>query len=659
MTEVIDHHVLVLPVDDGSGSWPDAVLQRLFNPSDPAVPAGERSTVADFWSDTTGGAIRIRGTVRPRAILPAADPDWTVVRDQVQGNRTPALAQVVRKALLAIGSSIPAGVDTVLVWAALPAHRDFASSTPVEIVPGRSVTICHVSTHSSHFTICHEIGHTLGYPHPFGLTSTDPQGRPESEYGSPHCIMGGARRSVTRRVPAWVTAPAPSPLAALWDEGGPRLSNASRLGLILERLRLAGWVPVPGLMPDWITLADELDGHHSIAAFDGPAGLPRAIAFRIEPGWLVVELRRPGSSAGFDWDAGLGLAAGDVDTHEAAGLVVHHVAAVLDLDATDQQIRDGSAWRHNRPIFQGTVPVPLGARQSLDVDAGSARFTLTSYDPVAGTAGFSVRRFPGRPSARLMVTENTVTSAYPRVGAGRYDVGGTTERCVVSSFEGFWQDEDRRVGWQAHATGFGAPEFAWRVAGVQVGGWKGQAATAEANLAHTIEVDVDVPTGPGRSTRERQRITVRATTAWNGLSLDLAPPRSYVMRDGQGRVRIPVEVFVREPGDAVHRASARGLVEVETRRLVFGVDLQQARAACQNAMTEMFRRLYEIEPEIFEGTVRVSEVVRGPDWGLAEVARLREWFDQVPKLRLAAEELPVGQQVLQLKKLGRQRLDPR
>lgn len=214
-----------------------------------------------------------------------------------------------------------------------------------------------------------------------------------------------------------------------------------------------------------------------------------------------------------------------------------------------------------------------------------------------------------------MVTENTVTSAYPRVGAGRYDVGGTTERCVVSSFEGFWQDEDRRVGWQAHATGFEAPEFAWRVAGVQVGGWKGQAATAEANLAHTIEVDVDVPTGPGRSTRERQRITVRATTAWNGLSLDLAPPRSYVMRDGQGRVRIPVEVFVREPGDAVHRASARGLVEVETRRLVFGVDLQQARAACQNAMTGMFRRLYEIEPEIFEGTVRVSEVVRGPDWG--------------------------------------------
>jgi hypothetical protein len=38
----------------------------------------------------------------------------------------------------------------------------------------------------------------------------------------------------------------------------------------------------------------------------------------------------------------LGLAPGDRDTHEAGGLVVHHVGALRGHDVTSEQLRDGA-----------------------------------------------------------------------------------------------------------------------------------------------------------------------------------------------------------------------------------------------------------------------------------------------------------------------------
>jgi hypothetical protein len=621
--------LLILPLSDGSiaGSWSAEVLHRLFNISPPDVPANEHTSVADFWAacaDTT-----VTATVRPPVTMPANDAQWTIVRDQVGGSRGTALAGLIGRML---GKSPDLDdVDAIVVWGSLGTHREFASRAELD---GRRVGITYVSPDTSHFTICHEVGHLLGFEHPYGLVSEDPAGQQESEYGSPHCIMGTARRTVGRAIPAWATNPTPPPATNLWSTGGPRLSGAERFARDLRH----SLVFVPAHMPPWIKVHPDVpDGNHSLADHGGPGELPRAVAFRVDPGWLVVELRRPRADVAFEWDGGLGLTSGDRDTHEAAGLVVHYIGSLLKKDVTPEQIRDGTAWIHYRAVFQGTIPVPLAARDSLDVADANSRVTLRDFDAGAGTARFTIERFSGRPSTRIVMRANVVTDARPPVPAGRFEAASTGEHCTIGVFDGVWLDEGRSLSLEAHATGFRDPEFAWRIAGVQAGDWKAQTTPAQTE-SHLIALDVSLPTADQVFASRRETVSVQVTTAWSTLRIEVPP--------GHGRVHLPVEVFVREPGDAVHRASSRVRIDAETRRLDFGLDYDEARAECRNAMSAMFRRLYEIEPELFEGRVRLSEVAPGPEWGLAEVGRMREIFERTPRLGAELRRSKIGPTVL-------------
>lgn len=445
---------------------------RALSPSDASTPPPARQTVADFWNQCSDGGLALRVDRVIRRRLPANDPDWVTARSSTDPDSETALAtaKLVRR-------SIGLSQWLRLFFGRQPRVLVVISSAPVvrayAVAPWRGGPLWPIALFdraSTHHTVAHEIGHLLGFAHPWGLTERE-QGYAGGEYGSPYCVMGTAGRlsEVCRSLEPWPATGDSSTAGAFWTRAGPRLSRASLLATY-PKLSASSTQTVPlGDEPVEFTLTDTA----------GPAGLPRAVLLARADHDLVIEVRRPRSGSGIDWDSRLDLRRSggptllsDRDLHDGPGLVVHR------LDRPPGSDRKAP----RRVTYLGSVPVPPGGVRDLSV-APDVRLTLLSDD------GSQVVARAER-GADVRIAEICVLTDVCRKDRGRVRP---------------W-----RVRLHGHVYGATQPHLVWQVAGRELSASPGRGKWTKVQLPVTVG-DQTVP------------VAVEVDMNWDEIALQIDP----------------------------------------------------------------------------------------------------------------------------------------
>ncbi|MEZ5094446.1 hypothetical protein [Nocardioides sp.] len=433
---VVRHRVVALPlVHEPGAGWPADFLQRLLDPSPPGTRPEQRTTMADFWADSTCGVLRTTGRVLPPVLLSPEDPDWVAARhgaDPDHRHRL-ALGALVRRCL------DPASVRDatgLLVVGSLPVERAYTAELQVG---RRTLQVAFVSDQTHHTILAHELGHVFGFEHPWGL-ATEVGNVLTREYGSPYCVMGTARRfdEVCTPVPAWAGAPADT--AEFFRIAGPRVSLAELVawGLRDRGRRLtaadASWLP-------WVRVPPGESVTVRLTDRDRAGPLPAGVVVETAKARrFVLEVRRPDPRRGVDWDGGLDLRRWyqradrepSQDLHDGPGVVLHVLESLRRPATWRELLTNNGRRRAHRAVYVGTIPLP--AAGDLDVTSAQALpWTARLLD--ADADGVTV-----------LVSADAVV---PRMDL-------RAERL----------DDD---GWHWHVwaqtVGFERPEFSWQLAG--------------------------------------------------------------------------------------------------------------------------------------------------------------------------------------------------
>lgn len=483
--------------------WPVEDVRRLLRPSPPQVPADRRLTVGDYWADCTGGAVDLSGSQALgwfelddaladdvwRLFTPEhlrwADDGWLVQAVQLllDGCLTGPLAGP--DAAATVGTLRSADGLVLLTTAESTVHW----TQPVDLGGGHRGSAAYLSTRATHTSICHEVGHLLGYGHSFGLPSPD-LGR---EYGDPYCIMS-ARRFGGRadQVTTAVADPPLLPGARLWQQVGPRPAQSL--------LWAAGPEPAEGIRVDGVrVLAPSLDGGPQpvrLAHVGRPGPEPHLLVLPLAAGggehWLTAEVRGPlpAPGTGVDWDGALALdrlatatRAADHDTSDAAGVVLHEVVG-------------------GQVVYRETVALPPGADTDavLLVDGHQVTLRLTGWSD--GVATLLVGAAPAVPM-----------------------VWGRVEHAELP-------DGTLRFTVQLLSTGYHRPVFSWEVAGVTLLERSGLGSAPRSRM-------LEVPSAAG------QLHVVVAEACWDRMTVDVP-----TWRGPGGRINVRVAVHEGAEDDA-------------------------------------------------------------------------------------------------------------
>ena len=302
---------------DGSvGTIPDqACLEMLMTGA---------NSVMSFWSDTSGGWFDFLDSAMMPWVDMTIDPAATDRDSQA------------RAAFAALRAANPghdplAGFDGALVitlpgrMTVMGAVVNFdGGSTGIDGLP---VSVIPVMA-SDHTFICHELGHTLGADHSFGLDNNGTDWDPGDatiivgpEYGSPYDLMSsasfGSRWLGTG--PFWSANPTfAGPAVAGWPFAG-----ATAMGPHLSRANLHRWFPEalePGKVAHRPFPGGDEVGYLRLTAVGKPGGTSLLILHPPgEPasgaGRIYVEFR-----VGQGWDRGLKVFGADL---ARVGVVVH------------------------------------------------------------------------------------------------------------------------------------------------------------------------------------------------------------------------------------------------------------------------------------------------------------------------------------------------
>lgn len=635
---VLHQHITVLPLAHASGQgWGASVLHRLVNPSGATVPAAERSTLADFFADCTMGHLQLSGSVSLQTVLPEDDPDWLTVRTGTTFG--PADSEALSRLL---GKCRQAGAtfgsdDLLLIVGSLPSDREFATRVRVGEEFHR---VTYVSIHTSHQVMAHELGHMLGFAHPYGLVH-DVFGRATAEYGSPYCVMGPASRhhEVCTTLTPWPTFLEPEKVA-LFRFAGPRLSMAELVAWGY-RTQLVLRPNENGVAHE--DLPDQGWTEFSVTDQDGPADVPRVVVGHLPDGQILTfEVRRPLTGRAVDWDARLDLRratdlrirtglltgsrgpADETDLHDSPGVVVHRIASVLDPHAETEDFASGDAWLPHRAVYLGTIPLPLSGDTDLRwVDAEEWRIRATGADD--GTVRLQVGTSPhlAENGATLQVLRSHGTEL-GRVIAGPFEVAGVGEDCHVGQYYAFQVARQHTVLLQARSHGFDNPEFCWVVAGHEVGwGRIGSHRTA----VFTLPVSVEVPTGYQSAETQTHPATVEVHTGWDQATVRVSGL--------PGRARLEITCLVRGQAHTVPGATARLGVDVLGRELEFPASLGEDVRACTGKFFDAIEDLQDRFPDLLNGAVLAGNGIKVPprDWLLSQWQEVLESVAGRPELR--------------------------
>lgn len=630
----LHQHITVLPLNHAPGQgWGANVLHRLVNPSDGTVPPAERSSLADFFADCTMGHLTLTGRVALQTILPEDDPDWLTVRTGTDPGPADgeALTRVVAKCRAA-GATFDAD-DIILIVGSLPSDREFATRIRLD---GRSHRVTYVSTATSHQVMAHELGHTLGFAHPYGLVH-DVFGRATTEYGSPYCVMGPASRhhEVCTRLTPWPTFFAPETVP-FFDFAGPRLSLAELVAWGM-RSSLVLRPPTAGVAHE--ELPDEGWAEFSVTDQDGPADVPRVVVGRTSNGQvLTFEVRRRLSSRAVDWDAALDLRratdlrirplfarrrANERDLHDSPGVVVHRIASVLDPDAETEDFVSGDAWLPHRAVYVGTIPLPLAGDTDLRwIDEKEWQIRALTADDGTVRLRVGTTAHPTEKGASVQVLRSH-TAETGRVIVGPFEVNGVGEDCGVGQYYAFRITRQQQVLLQARSHGFDNPELCWVVEGHEVG-W----GRIGSHLARTITVplSVEVPNGYQTTETQQHQVTLDVSTGWDQISL--------VVRGFPGRARVTIGCLVRGQGHTVAGASAQTGVEVLGAELEFPTALAEDVRACTGKFFDAIEDLQDRFPDLVNGAVLAGTGIKVPpkDWLLSQWQDVLASVAQRPEL---------------------------
>ncbi|MFZ2501297.1 MAG: hypothetical protein WAW88_01310 [Nocardioides sp.] len=480
----------------------EAFWSRALSISPTDVPALDRTTVGDFWFDSTEGRMRLDAQMLHPLRLATDDAVWTRAResDSPGPEQTVALRELLRRGLRGQNGRRTAvsTVTRVLMVSSLPVAREYASWPRLYRYPTATAL---VATNSSHTVIAHEVGHVLGFAHPHGLVS-DINGTLTTEYGSPYCVMGTARRhhEICTTLTRW---PQPSELpdrSVFFAAAGPRLSRAS---LIAHRLLkpLSAW-----RRPPWLTRVKLHPGgalQLRLTDATGPAGLPRAALIR-PPGRerYVVEVRRPRPDAAHvDWDARLDLRRlpesmrqhPDHDTHDSPGVVLHRLDP-MPLRFLGSSLLPPFFRVAYRVTYVGSIPLPPGGDRDTGWGEPGLHVTLLADDGEVVEVGLAADQ--AAPKAEICTLAAT---SKPK--------GGAT------------------VLVHGHVYGVAAQEIRWRIGGIDL-------PFLGVGEAHRQKLVVPLSVADPHGGTVRRGIKVVAWARWDELELQVSRER--------GRFTLPI-----------------------------------------------------------------------------------------------------------------------
>lgn len=486
---VVRHRIVALPLQHAPGAgWPPDFLQRLLDPSPPGTPPELRTTVADFWHDSTRGVLHTSGRVLPPVVLPGDDPDWVAARLGIDPDQThrQALGALVRRFLPPAAVRDATGL---LVVGSLPVERAYTAELRVG---RRTLQVAFVSDQTHHTILAHELGHVFGFEHPWGL-AIEVAGLRTREYGSPYCVMGTARRYDEVCTPVPALPGAPEDAAEFFRIAGPRVSLAELVawGMRDRGRRLtaadAGWLP-------WLRVPPGGSATVRLTDRERSGSLPAAVVVETAASRrFVLEVRRPDPRRGVDWDGGLDLRRWyqrradrdpSLDLHDGPGVVLHRLESLPRPVSWRERLTNNGRRRVHRAVYVGTIPLP--AAGDLDV---------TSTQALPWTARLLDADDEG---ATVLVSADTVV---PRMDLRAEQV----------------DDEGRHVHVWAHTVGFERPEFSWRMAGERLpflGVGDGHRQTWTVGRAVT-------PGGGGPESWQPVRMTIQAS--WDVVCLHTDP----------------------------------------------------------------------------------------------------------------------------------------
>ncbi|WP_432560550.1 hypothetical protein [Granulicoccus sp. GXG6511] len=481
-----------LSTDAQAPVWTSTDWAAFMNPS-------QEFSLAHFWHRSTFGLADL--TYKLFEPVTIVDPRPGMTEEELKADhegrsrRTKAIVQAVDDAYHPTWDDYA----VLMLWCASP--FDLWGSSAQDHGHGT----CGVFTCSAFNwfdDLCHELGHALGFGHPFGRGG---------EYDSPFDIMGGHDsawwRGVVAGVPAGHTAPAggTDPLRHV----GPLLSAA--------QLSMSGYAAqLPGVLVERAPLSDTETTTVTLHALDRAIdswpqqALPAALSLTT-PDWrYVLELRR---ATGYD---------GGV----RSAVVVH---------AFDPRI-----WRFD---FVGalTLDDDRGDRDLHVFSSGKGGdFTVRLLEVGAGDAWARIR--VGGPDYWRNFGVDLAISTVPR--ATDHSAWQTTlvRPCLFASLDDHsFRYVSTRESFLIEATSFGyeRPHYEWRLAGHTL------ATSLSGRVTVSASVSVPNPSGPWGSVQRDLVFTFLA----------VGPRLELLLREDDllsiGRFSVPLEVTVAETSPEV------------------------------------------------------------------------------------------------------------
>lgn len=486
-----------IPFDDDSLRW-------LFDPDQPG-------SVARFWSDATHGQIRIQATVHPWIAAGS-----TAIKEQLASRNGSAAMQLFADHGYAMdpydGYCFMIGPGPVDAGTCYIPRGD------------RIVAVAYFDPRGEHGFLCHEIGHVLGYQHPFDLSIPDPLNYPTGEYGDPTCVMSAKNfggRPVTFTFPESERGPFAT-REPVWTLAGPSASAAT----------LWRWSPGFPAAPDW---AVELPRGASTTtvrlARPGTAGtrlviLPTSGASR----WHTLEFR-PAKA----WDRAFGPAG-------SAGLVVHEIRDVGTAAV-------GPGWpRKDQACYVDTFPLP----PSGDLDWSNGQLSFEVVQTAVDWVEVRVGALPARGRFVTLTTEESedvvsVTDGPP------IQVSKVGAECTVAEYTSAVVSSSVTLTADAQAAGFGDPVFRHALDGTPLTGWLPRGRTERTTVPVTVAVRVPTSTNAAATQERTIAVDVEATGPHAVLT--------FPAGDGEYDVLLTVAAGEGPSGALATEASSRHVVQ--------------------------------------------------------------------------------------------------